>query len=671
MAPSPEDDDGGEKPAKIFDGFYIALLIFCALMTVASTIWPDNFAHVYPYYLKIDMFGPASRIIRFFSQDLAIGTLHIPDITRALSQVVAWPLLLLQGILADGSMLEFPGMGSLSLPVLPWASLTVAVAVFSHWCGGFRLAGLTLGTLFYFAALGLWSSAMYTLSAIVVAVACGVAIGTLFGVAAFRSQRFESVVSPIYDTLQTLPVFSYLVPLVVFFGLGPVTALLATIIYATPPMARVTTLALREAPPSLSEFAQMAGCSVRQETWRVMLPSRMRDLLLGVNQVIMLSLATVVIASTIGAGGLGNDVLRALKSLRFGQALGAGLGITLMAISFDQISRALAGRRPVHASQSIWTRHGHLIVGALGMAIVSFFAFLIPELRQFPESWQVTSTNIVGDAVTAFNRSHAVGISAFRDWMTVDVMRPVRDLFLGLPWLVVILLTAAAGTALRGIWTGVAIFSALLLIAIAGLWSYAMLSLYLVLTASVIGVLIGIPLGILAASSTASGKVIGMAVDTLQTLPAFVYLVPAVVLFSVGELPALLSITLYALAPSIRYTQQGLRSTEPSVLEAAAMAGATRLQVLLRVQLPLAMPFIILGFSQTLVMAFSMLSITSLVGSRGLEILTLEALGKVDPGKGLVAGMGIVVLTIVTDRLISGVADRWNWRVAKARSAEQ
>jgi len=634
-------------------------------------IWPDNFARNYPYHWEFDMMRPTGRFIDFFSRDLAFGTLHLPDITRAMSRVLEWPLLLLQGILAGGMSLDFPGMGRVTLPNLPWASLVVFIGVFSHWYGGYGLAGLTVGTLLYFAILGLWSPAMYTLSAVIVAVTCGVAIGTCLGITAFRSRRFESIVSPIYDTLQTLPIFSYLVPLVVFFGLGPVTALLATIIYATPPMARITTLTLREAPASLSEFAQMAGCSSRQEIWRVVLPSRKSELLLGVNQVIMLSLATVVIASTIGAGGLGNNVLGALKALRFGQALQAGFAITLMAISFDQISRALAARRPVHIARTTSVRHGHLFWGTVAVSAISVGALAIPELTSFPEAWQVTSTNSIGEAITDFNRSHAIAISEFRDWMTVNVMRPVRDLFLGLPWCVVILLAAAAGTALRGIWTGVAIFSALLLIAIAGLWSYAMLSLYLVLTGSVIAVLIGAPLGILAASSTVAGKVIGWAVDTLQTLPAFVYLVPAVVLFSVGELPALLSITLYALAPSIRYTQQGLRNTEPSVLEAAAMAGATRLQVLLRVQLPLAMPFIILGFSQTLVMAFSMLAITSLVGSRGLEILTLEALGKVDPGKGLVAGMGIVVLTIVTDRLISGVADQWNWRAVRGRSAEQ
>ncbi len=644
------------------------LLVLAGLTIVARLAWPGNPSHVFPAPWQIDLMRPTTQAIRYVSHDLSIAGLQVHEITRSLARLIEWPLLVVQGLLATELSITIPVLGEAQIPALPWSVVVVIAAIFAHWAGGMRLAALACGTLAYVAIFGLWTSAMLTLSAVIVSVACGIVLGVLLGVLAFRKPRVEAFVNPVYDTLQTLPVFSYLVPLVVFFGLGPVTALIATIIYAMPPMARMTTLALREASPTLSELARMSGCAPRGEIWRVILPSRMGDLLIGVNQVIMLSLATVVIASTIGAGGLGNDVLRALKSLRFGLALEAGFAITLMAITMDRISRAVAKRRPDHTrlSASFAVRHFHLVATGVATVLLLVASAYLEPLAVFPEAWTLSSSNTVGEAVQAFNRDHAIAITAVRDWMTVSVMRPVRDLITGLPWLGVVLLAAAAGTALYGLRGGLGIFVLLLTLAVAGLWSHAMLSLYLVVIASAFAVLIGAPLGALAASSLIAGRAISVLVDTLQTLPAFVYLVPAVVLFSVGELPALLSIMLYALAPAIRYTQHGLGVADASVLEAAAMAGATRLQVLTRVQIPLAMPVIVLGFSQTLVMAFSMLAITSLVGSRGLEIMTLEALGKVDPGKGLIAGLGIVVLTIVVDRLVSGAANLWSWQRTRA-----
>ncbi len=646
------------------------LLALAALTVAVSIIWPGNPTHRLPASWQLDLMRPTTQAIRYVSSDLSIAGIEVSEITRAFARLVEWPLLFVQGLLAAPFTVEVPVIGSTVLPTMPWSVVVVLVAALAHWLGGVRLTLLSTATLLYFAVLGLWTSAMYTLSAVIVSVACGVVIGLLLGVAVYRHPRLEAVANPVYDTLQTLPVFSYLVPLVVFFGLGPVTALVATIIYAMPPMARVTTLALKSAPSTLFEFARMAGCTPSAEIWHVLLPSRMRDLLIGVNQVIMLSLATVVIASTIGAGGLGNDVLRALKSLRFGTALEAGLAITLMAITMDRMSRALATRRPDHtrvSSPQFLVRHAHgaaaLALGALLWALST----LLPQLHTYPAEWTLSTANVIGEAVQSFNREHAAGITAVRDGMTVTVMRPVRDLFSAAPWLCVAMLAAAAGTALYGVSRGAVILALLIAVAVAGLWPHAMLSLYLVAIASVFALLIGAPIGTLAALSPRLGRVVDVAVDTLQTLPAFVYLVPTVVLFSVGELPALLSITLYAIAPAIRYTQHGLSGVEPSVLEAAAMAGATRTQILTRVQLPLAMPHIVLGASQTLVMAFSMLAITSLVGSRGLEILTLEALGKVDPGKGLVAGLGIVILTIVVDRLVSGAAGRWSWERERER----
>jgi len=193
----------------------------------------------------------------------------------------------------------------------------------------------------------------------------------------------------------------------------------------------------------------------------------------------------------------------------------------------------------------------------------------------------------------------------------------------------------------------------LLFIALAGYWKMAMISLYLVTISVVLAVLLGVPIGLLAAINGRFNRFITVVIDTLQTLPTFVYLIPVVMLFSIGDFPAMIAIVLYALPPAIRYTKDGISNVPKSAQEAADLFGCTRLQKLSLVQVPLALPDIMLGISQTVLMAFGMLVITSLVGTRGLEQETLVAIAKIKPGEGIVAGLGISFMSIIFDRLIS------------------
>ena len=170
----------------------------------------------------------------------------------------------------------------------------------------------------------------------------GVAGGVLLGILGYRVPIARRIMEPILDLMQTVPVFAYLVPILFLFGFGPVSALVATIIYAMPPMVRVTMLALEAVPPEIVEYGRMAGTTRRQMLFKVMLPAARPQLMVGVNQVIMLSLNMVIIASMIGAGGLGFDVLPALRSLDIGAGLEAGVAIVVLAVALDRISQAYA-----------------------------------------------------------------------------------------------------------------------------------------------------------------------------------------------------------------------------------------------------------------------------------------------------------------------------------------
>jgi glycine betaine/proline transport system permease protein len=174
----------------------------------------------------------------------------------------------------------------------------------------------------------------------------------------------------------------------------------------------------------------------------------------------------------------------------------------------------------------------------------------------------------------------------------------------------------------------------------------------------VIACLIGFPLGMAGALNRLLADVNDVLVDTIQTLPPFVYLVPVIMVLGIGDVPALAAIAIYSVAPAIKFTQSGLLQVKRSVLEAAAMSGCTRLQALRLVQLPIACPYLLLGLNQTVIMAFGMLVITALVGTRGLEANTLKALGKVDTGEGLVAGLCLVAITAVCDRLLKAFTRR-------------
>ena len=185
-----------------------------------------------------------------------------------------------------------------------------------------------------------------------------------------------------------------------------------------------------------------------------------------------------------------------------------------------------------------------------------------------------------------------------------------------------------------------------------------MITIYLCGIAVLIACLIGIPIGIAAARSEPVHRVVSVVIDTLQTLPSFVYLIPVVMLFRVGDFAALLAVIAYAITPAIRYTDHGIRTVSPTLVEASTQIGCTRRQVLWKVQLPLALPQIMLGINQTIMMALSMLVITALVGTRELGQEVYIALTKADTGRGIVAGVCVACIAIIADRLISAWARR-------------
>ncbi|WP_029351846.1 ABC transporter permease subunit [Bosea sp. 117] len=648
-----------------------AVLAATAILSLAPGSFLPDWAVRLPAGWKLPIAGYISVFMAWLVDQASFGLFTFRELTRGVAWLLDWPLGLAKAMLVSGFAI---GQGSQAVPIappLPWYAVFMLGVALGWRLGGRPLALLVAGGLAYLLIFGQWASAMTTLASVLVAAPLGAAGGLLLGILCYRSPRFERALSPLLDLAQTVPVFAYLVPILFLFGFGPVSAMIATILYALPPMVRVAVVAFRAVPEEIVVLGRMTGCTRHQFTWKMLVPSARAGLMVGVNQVIMLTLNMVIIASMIGAGGLGYDVLTALRRLDIGRGLEAGLAITVLAILLDRLAQAMARqseRGRVHRKEGAGRLTGRrfwLLVLALAAALWAA-AFLAPPLAVFPAEWQLSTASYWEAMVRWINVNFFDALDAFKSFVLLNLLVPVRRFMLGLPWLWVVVVVMLAGWRLGGLRLTVRVALATLFIALVGLWEPAMLTLYLCGVSVLVAAAIGIPIGIACATHRRLWKVVEIVIDTLQTLPSFVYLIPIVMLFRVGDFTAMIAIVLYAVAPAIRYTAHGVQGTAPELIEAGIANGCTRGQLLSRIRLPLAAPQILLGLNQTIMLALSMLVITALVGTRDLGQEVYIALTKADVGRGIVAGLCVAAIAIIADRLIGAGAQRLKNRLGLA-----
>lgn len=236
------------------------------------------------------------------------------------------------------------GLNDFLLWLPPWVILLIFLV--AGWkAAGWRVGIFSIVAMAFIGFIGLWDDTMTTLAMVISAVFVDVLIGVPLGIVSSRSDRFESSIRPILDAMQTTPAFVYLVPVVMLFSIGTVAGVIATIIFSMPPIIRLTNLGIRQVHPELIEATYSFGATRRQVLWKVQIPLAMPTIMAGLNQTIMLSLSMVVIASLIGAGGLGVPVFEGLNSLQVGLAGIGGLGIVLMAMVLDRITQALGSTK--------------------------------------------------------------------------------------------------------------------------------------------------------------------------------------------------------------------------------------------------------------------------------------------------------------------------------------
>ncbi|MCX4737174.1 ABC transporter permease subunit [Streptomyces antibioticus] len=534
-----------------------------------------------------------------------------------------------------------------------WAGVTAAATALAWRVAGIRLALGTAAALLACGALGMWVPTMQTLALMAVAVLVSVAVGTLLGLAAGLSDRLDRVLRPVLDTMQVLPAFAYLLPVVLVFGIGVPAAVLATVVYAAPPMARLTALGLRGADKEVLEAVDSLGATARQRLLTARLPLARKELLLGLNQTIMMALSMAVIASVIGAGGLGDRVYQALASVDVGAALAAGIPIVLLAVVLDRITAAAGdttGRRPA-------PRAVYAVPAALAVTVAAAVAARLSGRLDWPASWTVAVATPVNDAV-AWMTDHLYSgvpvVGGTADWaghFTTWVLDPLRDGLQGLPWWAVLLLVAAVAWPI-GTWrTALTAVLALAATGVLGVWEPSLDTLSQVLAAVAVTLVLGFAIGVAAARGDRFERLLRPVLDVFQTMPQFVYLIPVVALFGVGRAPAVAAAVVYALPAVVRITAQGLRQVDPAALEAARSLGATPAQQIRQVQLPLARPALLLAVNQGVVLVLAVVVIGGLVGGGALGYDAVFGLAQGDLATGLVAGAAIVCLGLTLDRV--------------------
>lgn len=273
----------------------------------------------------------------------------------------------------------------------------------------------------------------------------------------------------------------------------------------------------------------------------------------------------------------------------------------------------------------------------------------------FPKSWQFDFGTSIDDAVKLFSKNNHDILNVFKS-VIIDAIQGINWILTIIPWFVLVLIVAYLGYRIsKKIYIGIMFGAMLIFIGSSGMWTHMIATLSIVIASVTLSLLIGFPLGIFIAMSKRAEKIIRPILDLMQTMPTFVYLVPAVILFSVGKTPALLATTIYAVVPMVRMTSHGIMHVDPEVKEAAMAFGSTKMQALIKVQIPQAIPTIMTGVNQTIMMAMSMVVTCALIGAEGLGLEILLATNRVEMGKALLPGIAIVMVAIILDRLTQGL----------------
>lgn len=538
---------------------------------------------------------------------------------------------------------------------LPWFIPPIVVFAIIARRRKFVMAGFAAFAVVYPGLVGVWQESIETISLMAVSVGICVIVGVPLGVWTALNKRAESVLRPILDAMQTVPATVYLIPIVLLFGIGKVPAAIATVIYALPPMIRLTSLGVQQVPKSAIEAGQMFGATKRQILSRIQLPLAVPSIVTGINQTVMMALGIVVIATLVGAGGLGQEINQTVRQLSPGRGLVVSLAVVAVAFVLDRVSMALISEPG--------STHKQLPRNAIFVAIAALIAATvigrIAGWNEFPISFGTSFADPVDTAVNWFRDTFSFITRPFNDFIVRDVLIRAQNLLNNsLSWQLIVAVAMMLSYFVAGWKMAVTTAVGIMAIGLTGRWTDSVDTLTQTIVAVALSIVIALPIGVWLGRRPRIEAALSPILDSLQTIPPLIYAIPFVMIFTVGPVPGVVAAVVYAIPPGIRLTSLGIRQVNTESIEAATTFGATDRQVLWGVRIPLAMPSIILAINQMVMMVLAMAIIAGMVGGGGLGYRSIEALTGPNKGLGAEVGIAIVIMATILDRLTQATAKR-------------
>jgi glycine betaine/proline transport system permease protein len=559
------------------------------------------------------------------------------------------------------------------VPYIGWLGVVVLLTFLGWVLSNWKIALLTLGGFLFMGLQGLWQDSMSTLALTIEAVVISLLIGIPLGIWAGASRWFHRVITPVLDFMQIMPTFVYLAPLTLIFLIGPATAVIATVIYAAPPVIRLTAHGIRSVPEDTREATESLGATRSQALRTALLPMAKRTIVLGINQTIMCALAMVTIAALIAAPGLGQVVVQALSTQDVGTAFNAGLAIVIMAIILDRTATAVSLRVETQRRNAVEEhrfRRPAIVLGGVVTAVAIWLSYTYQLVAIFPSSLTIGSDRLglnagthienVVNGVTKWVQAHLATLTGeIKDVVTTCALNPLQALLGSSPWwltgLAIVVIALLVGGRVAAIVTAVCLG----LIIATGVWQDSMDTLAAVLVATVVVVALGVGFGVWMGRSTRADRIVRPLLDAAQTMPSFVLLVPFLALFSASRFTGILAAIVYAAPVSIKIMADGIRTVAPETVEAARSAGSSSWQIIGKVQLPMSTRTLALATNQGLIYVLSMVVVGGLVGGGALGYDVVAGFSQTSLfGKGLAAGVAIVLLGTILDRTTAAAARR-------------
>jgi glycine betaine/proline transport system permease protein len=430
-------------------------------------------------------------------------------------------------------------------------------------------------------------------------------------------------------------------------------------VYAVPPVIRLTAVGIREVSGTTVEAATSIGSTRLQLLRKVQLPMAKNTIVLGINQTTMAALSMVTIAALIGAPGLGQVVVKAIESLNIGVAFNAGLAIVIMAIVLDRTTTAISLRTEKQRRTGREPSRRLRLAGYGAGAVLALVGIIEGQQYVWANIFQDSWTHPVSAPVNSATRWIELNVQnttlAITDWCTLHVIVPLTSFLTSSPWWLVVLALVVIAQLLAGVRIAVVTAVCMLGCVGLGLWYQSMWTLGSVLIAAVLTMVLGALLGVWAGRNAWVERWIRPTLDAGQTMPAFVYLPPCLALFGVGRFTGIVAAVVYAAPAVIKVVIEGIHGVSPTTIEAAESAGSSRWQIIGKVQLPMARPHLLLAFNQGVIYVLAMVVVGGLVGAQGLGLVVVQGFSQgTQAGQGLAAGIAIVLLGVMLDRITQG-----------------